>query len=412
MAAQAKALIFDHTTLLNQDNSITDGLREVQNKLKKLGVLTVVFSTHAIRNFGQRIASCGYPPVDLLLTRADVGASKGSPDWLTTASQRLGIPVHRFFYLGDDEQDWRTAINSGILYLHARWVKPLPDRVTAFTTGNPQKFYKFLTHFFLPPPRWEYSLNDDGRRLYVRSLLNSSTRLMCDAPFRSFDLKDIFTYDNQRKVGGTKARDLLMMHAVANLCAEGTICSGCRFAVYPSSTPGNPNPTFNEFLGPAAKFFHGWLKENMLYRAVQAIDSSMARAQSQQVPFTNQTNTVHLHQDYVGSRHLVGKKVIVFDDFTTSGMSLDWARSLLYSGGAERVILVTFGKFGQNHPLRHNFYEPHQLKPVRPFELNNYAIHEFTWTALPMTRDNSARSVTQTMFTHWSRGEPYPVSTL
>lgn len=405
-------MIFDHSTILDQNPATTTGLREVQNALHALGVKTVVFSTHAISNFAGRIAACGYPPVDLLLTRADVGINKGSPQWVTEAAARLGLPVHRFFYLGDDERDWRTAINSGILYLHAGWTGSLPVGVTAFVTPDPAHLWRFLTHFFLPPSRWQYSLADPARRLCVRGLLNATVRLAADPPHGTFSLQDIFTYENARQVGGTNARDLLMMHAIANLCAEGLIISGCRFAVYPSSTPGTPNPTFTEFLGPASCFFHGWLREDMLHRAVQAIDSSMARANGQSVSFSNQTNTVHVHPDYEGSVHLAGKRIIVFDDFTTSGMSLEWARLLLDAAGADQVVLVTFGKYGRNHPLRHGHYQPPARRPVRPYQLNNYADHEFGHTALPMVCDDVGRDVTRAMFGHWAQQQPYPVATL
>ncbi len=412
MAARPKAVIFDHTTFLVDDANVTAQLRQLQNDLKKHGVKTVVFSTHPLRNFARQVADRGYPAVDLLLTRADVGISKGSPKWVDKAAERLDIPCHRFFYLGDDDLDWKTANNSGILYLHANWSKAMPHGVTAFPTSSPAGLYKFLTHFFLPPPRWHYSLDDPARRLHVRGLLNATVRLAADPPHGTFSLQDIFTYANSRQVGSVNARDLLMMHAIANLCAEGLICSGCRFTVYPGSTPGTTNPTFSQFLGPAAKFFHGWLKEDMLLRAAQAIDSSMARGKGQRVPFSNQTNTVHVNPAYNGSVHLVGKTVIVFDDFTTSGMSLDWARSLLYQAGADRVILVTFGKYGRNHPLMHHYYRPPAARPVQPFALNNYADHEFNCVQLAMTCDDNGRDVTQAMFQHWRSGEPYPVTTL
>jgi hypothetical protein len=54
-------------------------------------------------------------------------------------------------------------------------------------------------------------------------------------------------------------------------------------------------------------------------------------------------------------------------------MSLDWARHLLYPAGADRVILVSFGKYGRNHPLLHDFYTPPAAQPGQPFQLNNYA---------------------------------------
>ena len=39
------------------------------------------------------------------------------------------------------------------------------------------------------------------------------------------------------------------------------------------------------------------------------------------------------------------RTVLVFDDFTSTGRTLDWARNLLYAAGASRVVLLTVGKY-------------------------------------------------------------------
>ncbi len=195
-----------------------------------------------------------------------------------------------------------------------------------------------------------------------------------------------------------------MFHAVANLYAVGLIRSGCYFAVYPRSTPGNRDEAMDEFLRAAACFFHGWFKYDLLVRGRQAVDSSRARSRREYVGFTNQSNTVIVSPEYQGK--LGGRTVIVFDDFTTSGMSLDWARTLLLAAGAERVVLVTFGNYGQNHPVKHSLYSP--AMTVNPFGLHDYDDSHFACTQHDMLCDEGGRDTTREMFRHQCRMEPYP----
>jgi hypothetical protein len=104
---------------------------------------------------------------------------------------------------------------------------------------------------------------------------------------------------------------------------------------------------------------------------------------------------------------LGGKTVIVFDDFTTSGMSLDWARTLLLSAGAERVILVTFGKYAKIHPAKHHCYVPQGLQ-INPFALRQYEHAHFRCLNLDMQSNDPGHAMTVDMFQHWQQKLPYP----
>jgi hypothetical protein len=404
MSQAQKAVIFDYSTLLVDDAGATAALATALTDLGRRGLRLIAFSTHN-RDLNAELAARGLPRVDLLVTRSEVGAAKGSPRWIGHLCDTLGVPAHRLFYVGDDEQDWRTAINSGVMYLHATWAKAKPDGVTALTARSPAYAHKFITHFFIPPPRWGYVLEDSSHRLHVRCLLNATSTLAGDSPAR-FTLQDVFTYENRRLVGGSNARDLLMVHVMSNLYAEGMIDPGTRFAVYPSSTPGKKKRTFNEFLSPAAKFFHGWLKEDMLVRAAPAPDTSMLRANNRhgEVSFLIQTNSVIVDQAL--KNHFHGRNVIVFDDFTTSGMSLEWGRILLYAAGAARVTLVTFGKYGQKTHLPHHVYEP-VAKPIDPFMLTTYTMADFATQKHAYAANLPAMRQTQQMFECWKADKPF-----
>jgi hypothetical protein len=61
--------------------------------------------------------------------------------------------------------------------------------------------------------------------------------------------------------------------------------------------------------------------------------------------------------------------VIVFDDFTTEGKSIEWARTLLTSAQAEQVIALTIGKYGAS---RHTAY---QLPPGTTIDPHKVSYH-------------------------------------
>jgi len=42
---------------------------------------------------------------------------------------------------------------------------------------------------------------------------------------------------------------------------------------------------------------------------------------------------------------------LVVDDFTTGGLTFEWARNILYAAGANDVIGVAIGKFGRDCPI-------------------------------------------------------------
>ncbi|GGL16262.1 phosphoribosyltransferase [Mangrovihabitans endophyticus] len=70
------------------------------------------------------------------------------------------------------------------------------------------------------------------------------------------------------------------------------------------------------------------------------------------VSIENQIHTVHLGPSY--RTRVKDKTVIVFDDFTTTGSSLEWAWNLFLAAGAREVIALTIGKYS----TRYTTYDP------------------------------------------------------
>ena len=175
-------------------------------------------------------------------------------------------------------------------------------------------------------------------------------------------------------------------------------------AVYPSHNVGKISLSLAQFLEPAAKFFHGFFKEDLLIRAAQAPDTSLARVNGQPVLFTHQANTVHVNPAHKGK--INGKTVIVFDDFTTDGMGLEWARLSLKAAGAAKVICMTVGKF----PKRHRVHRAYNPGIITPFRLGQYAENQFTYVEHAMSSDNAGKQTTCRMFECWAEGKSFPLN--
>ncbi|MER6563562.1 hypothetical protein ABT300_38765 [Streptomyces sp. NPDC001027] len=285
--------------------------------------------------------------------------------------------------------DWRTAINSGVMYQHAAWAAPMPAGTTSLVARTPAEVDSFLKMFLSGEPGWSH--RTDQGNWSLRSLLPASARLPSTQPGPTFRLQDVFTYNRAVKIGDADARSLLMLFVIANAYMEGLIPANPFFCVYPSSTSGKVSEQLQTYLDKAAKLFHGYYREDLLVRAVDAPDTSLERWKAGQgqpaktVTIATQAQTVHLGPKYRG--RLGTKTVVVLDDFTTHGMSLEWARILLTAAGAQRIVMLTVGKYGS----RHTRYELKDPSALAPYQLNSLTADSFNATQLSPDSDPHAQ---------------------
>jgi phosphoglycolate phosphatase-like HAD superfamily hydrolase len=166
-----KAVIFDYKTLILQQGSAGPA-RELLEWLHAQGLRWCMFSTESITPAQKSLlATLGYPSPAACISKIDIpsGKKRGSPDWVDAATRLLVVARHELLYVGCTVLDWRTAINSGVLYLHALWAAPMPAGTTSLTVPSPQGVRDILETFLLGRPRWSHSLDGEGWRL--RSLL-------------------------------------------------------------------------------------------------------------------------------------------------------------------------------------------------------------------------------------------------
>ncbi|MFI7306983.1 hypothetical protein ACIBM8_27575 [Micromonospora aurantiaca] len=389
-----KAIVFDYKTMFSRETAVIAEMQAILWWARDCGLRVCILTTDAMA-VSTLCAQHGYPEPDLHVQQADVPQRKnrGSHLWIDVVAAGLGVANHDLLYVGSTSMDWRTAINSGVFYLHANWCRP--NREKCFVIESPRDIAGYITQFLMPGPRFSFRYDDPGRKLALRSVLPASATLPASSPTGSFKLQDVFTYHKSIGVGQSKASDMLTFHAISSLYVEGMLPKGAYFCVYPSSKVGKLSEELEQFVKPAASLVHGYYKDDLLIRAAEAPDTSLARVNARRaglpspVSIANQIHTVHLGPSY---RYKVkDKTVIVFDDFTTTGSSLEWARNLFVAAGARQVIALTIGKYS----TRYATYDPKPGVSIDPFTLSTLGLHDFTELThqLPEDSGNSSKMV-------------------
>src|SRR3569833_227166 len=320
-----KAVIFDHSVLFVNDQKRMQEIRAVIRELKRHGLLIGVFSTDPI-NITALCVQFDYLHPDLTLTKNDVGSNKGSKEWMNTAAARLKVDKNQLLFVGDEKRDCITALNGPTFYLHAAWTGRRLLDLTALVAEKPSDVLLLVTHFLLPAPRWEHATNAPLDGLHVRSLLGAGTRLAATTP-TTYTPLDVLRDLKNVAIGAVDAVEYLGLHVLSSLNNEGLIAPNSYFTCYPSSKRNKNNPVLTTLIQVQSKLLHGYYKQDILLRAVDAINTSDERMNAKRegrtanVSFFTQANSVHVNPKYKGK--LGSRTIFVFDDFTTSGMSLD-----------------------------------------------------------------------------------------
>ncbi|MEU3401353.1 hypothetical protein [Streptomyces filamentosus] len=378
-----RAVAIDHKAVLRAPGRAHDGIAVFLKWLDEHDVAFVLLTTDSI-DAEAALRAAGLPAPALHLCRDDIPGmpSRGSGSWLLTVADRLKLRTNQIAMVGTSEWDWRTAVNAGVVHIHARWASHVQDNknMTTLLADEPAGVGEILEHFFLDEPRWAFRRNDDARSFKIRSLLTPNVRFP-RAPGRTFELQDVFTRGRTIDIGAQDARDILMLRLLSSAYLDGALPHRSLFCVYPSSSPGKVSQQLAGFLTKAKVMVGSYYREDLLERVTQAPDTSLERvkrnrgqATAADISIAAQARTVRINPRY--KRKLKGKTVVVFDDFTTDGTSIEWARTLLDGAGVAQVIALTIGKYGS----RHTSYQTLPGTAINSYTTNDLTLADFTKT--------------------------------
>lgn len=403
-----KAVFFDHTTIIKNDGSLHLGIHKAISDIKAIGLKIGVLSTH-YRPFGHEVEFLGLDKPDYYFHQGDIGSNKGTSAWFEKICESTGLAPQELLYVGDDELDWRTALQGGVIYLHGSWSKPKPKK-PVIPAPTPSRIFQFATHFLLTPPRWQFEMDVPEYDLSVRSLMYAYTRLPATTKER-FLPHDVFHQEDENipeiKNVDALVGEMLVLHALTSLHLEGLLEYKSYFTIYPSSQIGSKNIVLEKFIEVSSKLFWGYYKSDLIERVHSALDTSQERSIAKKQnrifnpTFRIQSDSTRINPSSIQS--IKGKNIILFDDFLTTGTSLEWGRNLLLAAGAKKVILVSIGKYRTPYKL-------HILNPERsiiPTVVKTYERDIFSIKQLRMKESDSARRLLAELFRAWKNDLPY-----
>jgi hypothetical protein len=393
-----KAVVLDlDGTLLDDNNNPVAGIPEMIAELKNLDLHIAIASNRP--NSAPRVTRARLDP-DLFMDRNSIGATKGSPTWVAKVTQEFQIENNELVWLGDTDNDMRSAINTKVMYFHAGW--SVPQYPYGINVQQPSFFPLLLREFFIKPVDWywEYSGTDHRRRKVTSKAMMDSRGAGIEV--FQWDLINFLKDGGDPTVGLIKVRHFIMFHFLGSLYGDQFYRQADIWTVYPGSKGGT-----NAALGPLANIIARLFREryisDLLIRHTPSIDSGEARRQQIQVDFFNQANTMRLNEAY--RRKIEQKTVVVLDDFITRGYSMECARNLLLEAGAGDVICVNIGKYASaprmiTHSARY---------PWNPYDATTHQADQFQFGEAPGTTDRKALEVIRESykrFEAYARGRP------
>jgi hypothetical protein len=349
-----KAVILDlDGTLINGTTPVAE-VPEMMAALRDAGLRIAVASNREDGRARLKRSGLNY---DLFLDKTNVGVGKGSPRWVDRVSEAFDVQRNELVWLGDGDNDMRSAVNGSVIYFHAAW--SVPRYPYGVMLKAPGLFPLMLNECFRKPVNWYWTLSASdraGRQITSRAMIDGNG---AGIPALRNDLLSFLKDGGNPRVGKFTVRDLMIVHLIGSIYGEGLFRSTDLWAVYPGSK-GGTNKSLELFAKFASRLFKDRYIPDLLIRHTPSMDSGLSRRRGVAVTFTNQVNTVNLNKE-VG-RRLEGKVIALVDDFTTRGYSSECARNLFVQAGAKEVISISMGKYGPRQsivsPIRGYAWDP------------------------------------------------------
>ncbi len=345
-----KGVLIDISGTLISRRDWVPGMPELLDFLRGAGITPVLVSNPMSQRGLERAINENKPLEGAIgLTAERIGKKKGSPLWIDTACEALDCRADELVYVGDSKYDMYTASSRDVVYFHAGWAAP-HDRY-GLNVETPKDLVLILKHIFLKRELWYWRLDSfdgHGRPVSVRTLIDGNGAEMPGLKSDLISLKNGYN----APLGNISLRTFLILDLLASLYLEGLCSELGVWTTYPGSR-GGVNPLSGPLLATAAALFapRSWNPE-LLIRHTATKASHFLRWEKKEVPFSHQTNSMRATDDTKAIKRLQGKTVLVLDDFVTEGHASELSRNWFLKLGAEKVISVGIGKYGDRYRIQ------------------------------------------------------------
>lgn len=322
-------------------------MRGLITGLDELGIELAVATNTMSRNQVEKVfRQAGLQAPRFIATSQELGVQKPSPRFVYHIRDQSGVALSEIAYLGDDEvTDILCAINAGVLPFAALYANP--DINYGVPVGDPNAFFRdYLTSFAGqsdPYFGWGFAdkCSDTDTTIRVHALFGDHKAIKFTRHLTSV-LKD----GEDTWVGGTRVKTILYHYLLNAIFLSGLRSDTDLITVYPSHEQNKLNPLLETYSGDFAMLFKKRFLTDLLIRHT---DAPKSQYQGRMRNIYDQFQTINVNAAH-GDR-LQGKSILVLDDFTTTGYSLETARRMLLQAGARDVVGLAIGKWGITYSI-------------------------------------------------------------
>jgi|GEM_PF-4430047 len=318
--------------------------QEIIRSLPEMQMQLAVATNDKTRALAERtFLSADLTPPSIIVTRGDIGVAKGSPLYVERIAAQAQVGKHEIVYIGDDDKtDSICALNSRVLLLSARYSNP--EMTFGLPMSSPDEFLEYLKVFGMQPePYFGWTCRHNGSEGVI-----DARSLICDHHGLTNTLKDVLKpphTDTPIGSRGVSLRRILLKYLISHLHMSGVSAEIDYVTLYPGSKVGKVNKLVAEFSQSLPLVFKERFLEDLIIRHLDAPTGHLQQSADRNI--YDQFRTIKINDRY--RKKILGRKILVLDDFTRDGNSLETARQMLLAAGANRVVGISFAKFKQKY---------------------------------------------------------------
>lgn len=312
----------------------------------------------------QHMSSLAGVPIKIHGVSNDSSPARRTKNSALPILAKYGVAVHETVLVGGMNDDMIAGVNSGLLLIRPNWYGVHTDY--GFPVDTVSELRRFLLLFALRqhPIFWRINAH--------------SVDASAGGPFSTM-IAAYADFGDAAKMAakhGTGRKDFWFYFIVASLYFGGLVHDVDCICSYPGHGIGPPSPMKQELhatLTRLGRCFNKPYYADLIVRHTLAVKSQTVPTAARR--FLPQLNTIrlnkHPHKNLGASSksaiNLKGKRVLVVDDFCTSGRSLEAARAFLQAAGA------TMRSFCWLKTINMAYERMIPLPPFDPFSAQTFA---------------------------------------
>jgi hypothetical protein len=275
-----------------------------------------------------------------------------------------GWQPHEAIYVGNTENDMRTAVNGNLLFLNALWHGEASPYGYQF--DSPLDVARFVDCFCLGIDDWFWVLEDGDTRIYTLAPYSTMSAQYAEAQQYSTHARD-----TAKHLGGDATFWGRLLAASVYLSGLGDEID--YIAPYPGHSIESAQPVISEALTILAGSLRKKYLPDLIIRHTTAPKSQTARIQGNTVNPLDQLNTIRLNASPTKNRKgdlyahppiKPGKTVLVVDDICTEGNAFEAARAYIENTGAKTICL------GWLKTIKKDYRAFSRRPKLKPYEVN------------------------------------------